>query len=232
MGILAVIPARGGSKGIPRKNLREVAGRPLLVHAVNLALRVPEIDWVVVSTEDEEIARVGRAAGADVIMRPAELADDRTPTLPVLIHAMDEMAERGHQVDILTLFEPTSPFRDVATAQACLAKFADPSVNSVVTVTQVERNPYNIFVVDGDHAERLLQGGPGKYHQRQEFQDLKRINGCIYASRAQVLRAGLVYGLPLRVVEMSELRSINIDTPLDLELARLVAERHPDLIPQ
>lgn len=222
---LAVIPARGGSKGIPRKNLQDVGGIPLVARAVEAGLAAARVDRVVVTTDDDEIADVARRAGGEVLMRPAQLAADDTPTVPVLQWVLDVLDRSGWQAERLVLLEPTSPFRTGQVVDACVAKLDDPEVSSAATVTQLERNPYNVFVVRGDRAERFVREPSGVFTSRQQFADLKRINGCVYVTRARHVRDARWLELPLRVVEMAAEDSINIDTPLDLAVARLVADR-------
>ena len=223
MGVLAVIPARGGSKGIPRKNLRLLCGTPLVVHAIRTALAAKRIDRVVLSTDDDEIAVVGSEAGAEVIMRPPHLADDVAPTIPVLQHAIDTLADGGWQAKVVVVLEPTSPFRSAATVDACVAKLDDDKVQSAITVTQLERNPYNIFTVNNGRAVRFIREPEGVFTRRQQFTHLKRLNGCVYVTRADLVRSGCILGEPMQVVEMTGEESINIDTPLDMEIANLVA---------
>jgi CMP-N,N'-diacetyllegionaminic acid synthase len=223
MATVAIIPARGGSKGVPRKNLRKVEGVPLVARAVRVGLAAPRVDRVIVTTDDEEIASCALAAGGEVIMRPPVLAADDTPTVPVLCFVLDRLTETGWDADVVVLLEPTSPFRTPAIVDACIAKLDDPRVGSALTVTQLERNPYNIFVVEGDRAERFIQAPEGAFTRRQQFAHLKRVNGCVYAARASSIRDGRLIVEPVRVVEMTDLDSINIDTPIDLELARIVA---------
>lgn len=227
MATVAIIPARGGSKGVPRKNLREVGGVPLVARAVRVGLAATRIDRVIVTTDDEEIADCARAAGSEVIMRPPALAADDTPTLPVLGFVLDRLDAAGWRADIVVLLEPTSPFRSPAVVDACVAKLDDPQAGSALTVTQLERNPYNIFAVDGDRAERFIRAPDGAFTRRQQFAHLKRVNGCVYAARVGSIRDGRLIVEPVRVVEMSALDSINIDTPIDLELARMIAAWPP-----
>lgn len=108
--ILAIIPARGGSKGIPRKNIRELAGKPLIYWTINAALNSGVIDRLVVSTEDEEIAVVAKSLGAEIIKRPQELAEDQAPTEPVMLHALDELEKEGYVPEYVSLIQCTSPF--------------------------------------------------------------------------------------------------------------------------
>lgn len=222
---VAIIPARGGSKGVPRKNLQTVGGIPLIARAVQVGCAASRVERVVATTDDEEIAAVARAAGAEVIMRPPELAADDTPTLPVLQFVLETLDRAGWHVTLVALLEPTSPFRTPQIVDACIAKLDDPEARSAATVVQLERNPYNIFSVQGDRAERFIREPSGTFTSRQQFTHLKRINGCVYVLRAAAVRTGRFLEPPLRVVEMTAEDSINIDTPLDLTLARLIEER-------
>ena len=223
--VVAVIPARGGSKGIVRKNLEPLAGVPLVVWAVRAARGAESVTRTVVTTDDEEIANLAREAGAEIVMRPAELADDGAPMMPVLNHALDVLAERGFSPQVTALVEPTSPFRQPRHIDACIGKLSDGEIQSAVTVTRLERNPHNIFTVDGDRAKRYVQAPIHQFTDRQQFSHLKRVNGCVYATRTDNVRRGRLIVDPIRVVEMAQEESVNIDTPLDLCLAELYAER-------
>ena len=115
MNILGLIPARGGSKGVPRKNIKLLHGKPLLCYTAQAALEASGLYRVVLSTEDEEIAQIGKNCGLDVpFLRPAELARDNTPSLPVIQHAVCALEENGRPIDAICLLQPTSPFRDAA----------------------------------------------------------------------------------------------------------------------
>ena len=223
--VVAIIPARGGSKGIPRKNLRRLAGMPLVVWAVQAGRAAQRVTRTVVSTDDDEIADVARSAGAEVIMRPAFLAEDSTPTMPVINHALDALARDGFEPEITVLIEPTSPFRTSAHIDSCVAKLSMGSTQSAVTVTQVERSPYNIFAVSGDDASRFVEAPTGGFSNRHELIQLKRVNGCVYATWTKNVRNGQLIVNPVKTVEMDAHRSVNIDTPLDLAFAELCVER-------
>lgn len=222
---VAVIPARGGSKGIPKKNLRLLGGMSLVARAIEIGQVSELIDLTVLTTDDEEIASVGREAGVRVIMRASELADDATPTIPVINHVLDQLKEDGLAPDIIVLLEPTSPFRTIEDVNKCIRKVCDRNVDSVITVTQLERNPNYIFSVADDFGEKYVKSPSEDFSQRQQFLHLKRLNGCVYATKADLIRSGRLVGDSVRVVEMSAERSINIDSPLDFELAELIAAR-------
>ncbi|MDP6952822.1 MAG: acylneuraminate cytidylyltransferase family protein, partial [Alphaproteobacteria bacterium] len=224
--ILVIIPARGGSKGIPRKNLRKLAGVPLVVWAIRAALGAKLVTRTVVSTDDDEIAAVCRAAAAEVIIRPPELATDAAPTLPVLVQVLDAVeADEEFTPMAVVLLEPTSPFRLSRHVDACIEKLFSANTGSAVTVTQLERNPQFIFSVNGDAAERYIKEPVETFTQRDQFRHLKRLNGCVYATWTENIRAGRLVTEPFKIVEMSPEESVNIDTLLDFTLAELCAER-------
>ena len=151
MTTLALIPARGGSKGVTRKNLRLVGGRSLLARAIDAARDSGIVDRIVVSTDDEEIAAAARHCGAEVpFLRPAELANDQSAIEPAIEHAIDNFERfTGLVVQTLVLVEPTSPFRSAEHVRAALEQFSTGSCRSVITVCPLERKPENIFAKSG-----------------------------------------------------------------------------------
>jgi len=140
MKILGLIPARGGSKGIPRKNIKPLGGKPLIAYSIEAGLKSRYLDKVLVSTDDEEIAQVARQYGADVpFIRPAELARDDTPTLPVIQHALRFLADKGETYDAVCLLQPSSPFRTPAFIDAAIEKYVRSGADSLVTRYAVYR---------------------------------------------------------------------------------------------
>ena len=224
--IVALVPARGGSKGIPRKNLCVVGGVSLVARAVRCGLAAARVTRTLLSTDDAEIAAAGEAAGAEVVMRPAELATDDAPTIAVVEHAVDWLRGEGCALDAVLVLDPTSPFRTPDIVDACVDKLLDGETRTVLTVTQLERNPKYIFAVDGDRARRFIERPDPSFARRQDYQHLKRVNGCVYAMRPDNLNSGSIVVEPIRVVEMPPERSINIDTEIDLLVAELVAEQY------
>lgn len=223
--MLALIPARGGSKGLPGKNVRPLAGLPLLEHSLRLARLCPEIARTVVSTDSEEIAAVARAAGGDVpFLRPAELARDETPMLPVLRHALEQLSD-GYET--LLLLDPTSPGRlpeDVARAHELLE--ASPAADGVVSVSEPPFNPIWHAVVERDgYLEPLLSEGRA-YGRRQDVPRVLRINAALYLFRTSFLRREHETWLNgrHRLLEIPELRAFHIDTEEDFRLCELVLE--------
>lgn len=215
--ILCVIPARGGSKGLPRKNVLPLGGLPLIGHSLECARRCPIVARTVVSTDDDEIARVARALGGEVpFVRPAELADDKTPTIPVLRHAL-ETAERldGRAYGSVLLLEPTSPIRDPADlARAAQLLEADASAVGVVACSRPTFNPLWVCVTPRDGAiERVFDVGRGAT-RRQDLPPVLRINGCLYLWRSEYLRtapADWLSGGRHVPLEIPESRAFSID---------------------
>lgn len=207
---LALIPARGGSKGIPRKNLAEVAGKPLIQWTIEAAQGASSIDRVVVSTDDDEIAA---AVGVEVLRRPAELAQDDTPMAAVVRHAVDELAP-----DVVVLLQPTSPLRTARHIDEAVAALGD--ADAVVSVVRVPHNfePGSLLELDGTHVRRLGASTP----LRQAKPELYARNGpAVLVLRASSVGADLCAGDVVAYV-MDARASLDVDTPFDLELASLL----------
>jgi CMP-N-acetylneuraminic acid synthetase len=221
--VLAVIPARGGSKGVPRKNLRPLGGRPLVVHSIEAALGAMGVGRVVVSTDDEEIAEVARAAGADVpFLRPADLASDVASSIDAVLDAVEtvEAADRV-RFDAVLMLQPTSPFRTSADIDAAIDKLAATAADSVISVVDVGGvHPARMkFLGDGD---RLLDPSFAEERENQNRQELTPMfirNGAIYLTRRSVLAGRSFKGRDCRALVMPSGRSTNIDVELDLRFA-------------
>jgi CMP-N,N'-diacetyllegionaminic acid synthase len=225
MSVLAIIPARGGSKGIPRKNLRCVGDRSLLVRAIDSCRGASRVDRVFVSTDDLEIQAEAIRAGADAsVLRPAELASDQAPTLPVLMHAVQAVGAGGMTADVVVLVEPTSPFRTARDIDAAIDRFKRGDCRSVVTVTVLERKPENIFVKD-EHLRRYIEAPRERFSRRQDMAHLCRINSAVYVVGRDDLMSGELMPPPIGWVEMEAQASMNIDTPIDLAFADFLARQ-------
>jgi N-acylneuraminate cytidylyltransferase len=221
---LAIIPARGGSKGIPRKNLRELHGRPLIEWTIRSALAAKRLGRVVVSTDDGEITEVSRRAGADVpFRRPAELALDATPTEPVMLHALDELERLGYRPDAVVLLQPTSPARRPGSIDAAIELLDTARADSVVGVCE----NHHFFWRKPQAPEALYD-----YRNRPRRQDITdrwyRENGSIYVTRTSTLRTEKNrLGGRIAMHVMSEQESWEIDTEADLRVvAALMAGMH------
>lgn len=224
--LLAVIPARGGSKGLPGKNLRPLAGLPLIAHSIELARRCPAITQTIVSTDSPEIAAAARAAGADVpFLRPTALAQDDTPTLPVLQHALSWYEQSaGRAADLVLLLQPTGPLRlpeDVARALALLA--SGPSAVGVIAVSEMPYHPSYVCVHD-DSAGYLRRAfrEHAPVTRRQDLAPVYRINGMLYLWRAAYVQQVSAIDLsqaPHRMLTIPRERAVDIDDEYDLRLA-------------
>ena len=223
MRVLGLIPARGGSKGVPRKNIKELAGRPLLAYTAESALDAKRLTRVVLSTDDEEIAAVGRALGLAVpFLRPAELARDTSPTLPVVFHALDALAAAGEEFDAVCLLQPTNPLRRAADIDACLALLAESGADSVLSVLPVphEYNPHWVYWRAASGELHLATGESEPIPRRQSLPPAYHREGSVYATRTAALyRDGNLYGRKVLGYEMAAENSVNIDTIEDWKRA-------------
>lgn len=219
--VLALVVARGGSKGILRKNLVPLGGRPLLAWSLDAALRARTCDRVVVSTEDAEIAEVARCFGAhEIVARPAALARDDTPTMPVVMHAIAEL----QWTDIVVLLQPTSPLRTAEDVDACVELFA-AGESAVVSVTPADPPPQHMLVRTSEGVAPLLGPLPTG-GRRQDLPPVYALNGAVYVADVAMLRAhGTFVTETTRLYEMPRERSIDIDDPLDLVVAQAFLEQ-------
>lgn len=215
--IVAFVFARGGSKGLPRKNLLPLAGKPLIVYSIELALALQRVDKVIVSTDDLEIAELARKAGAEVpFIRPAELASDFAPEWLAWRHAIRALREAGEAVDIVLSLPPTSPLRIPADVDCCLDAFLSSSSDVVITVREAERNPYfNMVRLEPEGFVCLaVEGG---FSRRQDAPHLYDMTTVAYVARADfVLNAGRIFDGKVRAVRIPRERALDIDTELDM----------------
>jgi len=220
--ILAVIPARGGSKGLPGKNIRPLAGRPLIAHSVACAKLCPEIDTVVCSTDSEEIAEKAREAGARVpFLRPGEIAGDKTPMWDVIQHALRSMEqEDGKQYGAVLLLDPTSPGRIPSDIAEAVAKLEASNADGVIGVSEPEFNPIWHCVVEENGRMKDLVPEGRNYSRRQDLPRVFRINASLYLWRRDfVLNATNWRDGDLLLQEIPESRAIHIDTIDEFEEA-------------
>jgi CMP-N-acetylneuraminic acid synthetase len=229
MRVLGVVPARGGSKGIPRKNIAPLLGKPLLAYTAEAALAARRLSRVILSTDDEEIAEVGRRCGLEVpFMRPPELAQDDTPMLPVVQHAVRWLEERGDRYDAVCLLQPTNPLRRPEDIDACIELLAETGADALVTVLPVPHryNPHWVCFRDGDGFLRLSTGEPVPISRRQDLPPAFHREGSVYVTRRDVLMEGnSLYGTRLAGLVMDPAVSVSVDDMLDWERAeRLLAQ--------
>ena len=223
MSLLAVIPARGGSKRLPRKNLRHFFGKPLIQWSVEAALASSYVDQLFVSTEDLEIAEVARSCGAEVpFLRPAELATDSAPGIAPVLHALDQFP----QVSDVLLLQPTSPLRTSTDIDAIISLRDHARSESAVSITQVSKNPTWMYTMTEDHAlEPLLE--VVDVHSSIDSQPTYDLNGALYlASRSFLLREHSFICKDTVGYVMPPERSVDIDTLLDWHWAEFLMERY------
>jgi CMP-N,N'-diacetyllegionaminic acid synthase len=227
VNVLGVIPARGGSKGIPHKNLALLAGRPLLAYTADAAGQSRRLTRCIVSTDDETIAAAARALGLDVpFLRPSNLACDDTPMLPVLQHAAREVARIGSAPDAVVVLQPTSPLRGATHIDAAIDLLETTGADSVVSVVEVPHqfNPVSVMQLDGDRLRPFLDG-PLITTRQDKPRVFARNGPAVLAVRTRVLEAGALYGTDSRPLVMSASESVDVDGPDDLALAEMLLQR-------
>jgi CMP-N,N'-diacetyllegionaminic acid synthase len=229
MRALGVVPARGGSKGVADKNLRPLAGRPLLAYTADAARASRRLTRVVLSTDAEAIADAGRALGLEVpFLRPAHLAADDTPMLPVLQHAVRQLALAGFDADTVVLLQPTSPLRRGEHIDAALDLLESTGADSVVSVTEVPHqfNPVSVVTID-DGRVRPFTNGPLILRRQDKPRVFARNGPSVLAVRVPTLEKGSLYGDDCRALVMSAEEILDIDTIADLEYAEFLLSRAP-----
>jgi CMP-N-acetylneuraminic acid synthetase len=228
MRVLGIVPARGGSKGVPGKNLRLLGGKPLLAHTAEAALAARLLARVILTTDDERIAEAGRRHGLDVpFLRPAELATDTAPTLPVVQHAVRTLEEAGDRYDAVCLLQPTNPLRTTDDIDGCIRLLEASGADAAVTVLAVppEHNPHWVYFPDAAGFLRLSTGEATPIPRRQELPPAFHREGSVYVTRRDVLMdRNSLYGARLAGYVMDGRRSVNIDTMEDFERAEALLQ--------
>ncbi|OBZ34777.1 MULTISPECIES: acylneuraminate cytidylyltransferase family protein [Methanohalophilus] len=220
---VAIIPARGGSKGIPRKNIKELCGKPLIGHIIETALEVDELDRVIVSTEDAEIADVAKKFGAEIpFIRPEELARDETPTLPVLQHTVEYLEkEENYYPDIIVLLYPTSPLLSNERVSEGIKLLKKENFDSVISVVEDKGH----YWIRSDSTYKRLY--PRIIRNRQLTEPLYRENGAIYVSKRNIMMSGTEFvGENIGFIIMSEKESIDIDNLIDFKFVQLLKNNY------
>jgi CMP-N-acetylneuraminic acid synthetase len=223
--VLGLVPARGGSKGVPGKNVRLLAGRPLVEHAARAAFESGVLDRVVLSTDSVEIAEAGRRAGLEVpFLRPASLAGDETPMLEVVRHAVEHLTGAGWAPEIIALLQPTSPLRRPAHVREAIALLRATGADSVVSVVEVPRHlsPDYLMRIEAGVLRPFLPEGAG-VARRQDARPAYARDGTVYACwRATLERFGSLYGDDCRPLVLSPAESLSIDSPDDWAAAERI----------
>jgi CMP-N,N'-diacetyllegionaminic acid synthase len=236
--VLGLVPARGGSKGVPRKNVRPLGGKPLLQYTADAARASTRLAHVLLSTDDEEIARVGRSCGLDVpFMRPDDLAGDAAPMLPVVRHALRWFDDRGDIFDAVCLLQPTHPLRRTADIDRCIDLLQQSGADCVMTVLAVpaEHNPHWVYFRDDDGTLHLSTGEAAPIARRQDLPAAFHREGSVYVSRREAILDGSLYGRRTIGVTVDPQSTVNIDDADDWAIAearlaaRVAAEAQGDV---
>lgn len=223
--IIAIIPARGGSKGIPQKNIKKLGGKPLIAHTIEEALQSKCLDHVFVSTEDPEIAEISKKYGAEVIDRPPALAKDTSETVDAILHAVEYLENKDVHPCIVVLLQPTSPLRNTKDIDAAIKLYQDSECDSVISVCEPDHSPFWCFTFNGEYLQPLLDQ---RYRnaRRQDLPPVFMPNGAIYVSSPESIRKyeGF-YGDQIIPYCMPPERSIDIDKPLDFTIAEALINK-------
>lgn len=234
MKILTIIQARGGSKSIPRKNIKLLAGKPLLAWTVEAAKKAKSVTRVILSTDDEEIAAVGKQYGAEVpFMRPAEFATDSAKSVGLIKHALDWLFEHeNYRPDVIAQLKPTNPLRDASHIDACVESFlATPELDSLITVTKSPAHPLKMWKFTGDMVEPFI---PEEVFGIKEAAKLPRQalpeafvqNSCVNIIHPDtIFKKNSSIGKRIKGYAMEREDSINIDTLFDFEIAELLMKK-------
>lgn len=223
MAHTAFIFARGGSKGVPQKNIYPVAGKPLIAHSIQSALKSKSVNRIVVSTDDKAIAKAAQQYGAEVLNRPAELASDTAPEILAWRHALDSFPDAKPFISL----PATSPLRAPEDIDAAVARFNKGNCDIVFGITPSHRNPYlNMATINGKDLIEIIIGGSSAV-RRQDVPDVYDITTCVYVARPDYVRSctKLIDGRVGYVMIPPE-RALDIDTPFDMHLAELMLT-HP-----
>jgi CMP-N,N'-diacetyllegionaminic acid synthase len=222
----AIITARGGSKGVPRKNIREVCGKPLIAYTIEAALGCSLVDDCYVTTDDEEISRISENWGAEIIKRPDQLASDTAKSQDVVLHALDFLKKNGNLPEYFVLLQPTSPLRNSIHLTKCLGSFFSDNAICSSSVTEASHHPYKTLIASKDGLRPIRETWMLE-HPRQLLPKAYRINGAIYAMRTDVFRRKKVFFVkPYLPFIMTRIDSLDIDTEDDLKaLADIIISR-------
>ncbi|WP_044736780.1 cytidylyltransferase domain-containing protein [Geobacillus kaustophilus] len=219
---LAIIPARGGSKGIPRKNITIINGKPLIQYTIDEAKNSKYLDRIIVSTDDKEIAEVAEKCGAEVpFLRPKELATDNAKTIDALIHAVKELEKRGSKYDYVVLLQPTQPLRRSWHIDEAIQKIVETNEESLVSVSEVKEHPILMRTIGEDGKVKNLMGISSTV-RRQDFPTFYKVNGAIYINK---INENFTKNTSLNDNKLAYLMDkkydLDIDEPIDLEFFKL-----------
>ena len=218
--ILCVIPARGGSKGIPHKNIKDLNGKPLITYTIDIARQILNDDDICVTTDNQQIIDVVEKQGLKVpFIRPSHLATDQAATQDVLIHALDFYEQKGQLYDIILLLQPTSPFRLKRHLEEAINLYTD-NCDMVVSVREASANPYYNLFEEDEFGYLHISKGKGNFTRRQDAPTVWEYNGSIYVINSKSLKTSKISNFPHKIkYQMENIYSLDIDAPLDWIIA-------------
>lgn len=222
--IAAIITARGGSKGVPRKNIRRVHGMPLIAYSIHAALDCRYIDACVVTTDDDEIKEVSKSYGAQIIERPAELATDTSLSSDAVAHSLQHLRELGMFPQYFVLLQPTSPLRTGRHLEECIEGFLESGMASAVSITEAEHHPWKMLIA-GTNGLKPLRDFQSLESPRQLLPKAYRINGAIYCMDSELFLKKKAFCIePTFYYHMSQRDSLDIDSEIDLKILEMVVK--------
>lgn len=184
--VVAIIPARGGSKSIPQKNIAILAGKPLIAWTIEKALATPEIDNVIVSTDCNNIANVSRKYGAEINMRPGEFSQDHSLVIDTIRYVLGELQKETKEFEYIVLLEPTAPFRDIEDISSCIKLIDEKKYDSVATYTEASLNPHRAWKIKDGVPEIFIEGAV-PWLPRQKLPEAYQLNGAVYVAKVKKL---------------------------------------------
>ncbi|QHS61993.1 acylneuraminate cytidylyltransferase family protein [Chitinophaga agri] len=229
MKVLFLIPARGGSKGVPGKNIKSLGGKPLIAYAIDAVKPLTDISDICISTDAEDIKLVSENCGVPVpFLRPPYLAADNSGTYEVCLHALDHYADQGIHYDVLVILQPTSPFRTTEHIREALDLYNE-ELDMVVSVTETKSNPYTVLFEENEQGF-LAKSKEGNFIRRQDCPRVWEYNGAIYVINAASLRRSPINQFrKIKKYVMDEQSSVDIDTPLDWDFSEFLINKKQSL---
>ena len=225
--VLAIIPARGGSKSIPRKNIIDVAGKPLIAWTIEAALKSRDITRVIVSSDDEEILAVSKKYGAEPIKRPSELAADNSTSEPVILHALDYLLEKEkYSPELVVYLQPTSPLRTAEDIDRAFSHFMEQKAEALISVYEIDKSFLKSFLIDEKGFLKGVSNNEFPFMNRQTLPGVYMPNGAIYIVRAKNFKKSRkFFEKKTAPFIMAKERSVDLDDKEDLELIRRLLEK-------
>ncbi len=227
--IVAAIFARGGSKGVPRKNIRPLAGKPLIAYSIEVARSLRCVDRVIVSTDDAEIAEVAKKFGAEVpFLRPPDLAQDNTPEWLAWRHALQTLqSPNAPKIDVMVSIPTTSPLRRSEDVQSCIDRLLATEADAVITIKETDRNPYfNMVTLDGQFSAKRVISPEKTIHRRQDAPKVYDMTTVAYALKTNfIFNKNSLFEGHIKAVIVPAERAIDIDTEFDFKLAEFLMRK-------